>query len=83
MLGDAADDQVDDAFLAAPFVLVAIGGLLALEHLSDVLGYQTDDGIDYALLVEVAAAIVPMVMIMVMTMATMIPMAAAAMPVVV
>ncbi len=54
MLGDQPDDEIDDALLAPAFLAVLGFALLILDDAGDVLGHESHDGIDDALLVEIA-----------------------------
>jgi hypothetical protein len=79
VLGYQRDDQVDDALLAAAVVTIPGMRLLVLHHAADLFGDEMDDGIDDALLVEVAALAAPVaVVVIVAAVAPVVAVAAAA-----
>ncbi len=66
VLGDQADDQIDDALLAAALVAPARLCLAVVEQADDLLGHQANDGVDDALLFEIAAVAPPLLVAMVL-----------------
>lgn len=75
MLGDQADDQVDDPFLVAAAVSVVRVRLPILHHSSDLFGDEMHDGVDDPLFVAVAvaaAAVVAVAAVVTVTIAVMI-----------